>query len=61
MACGYVDIKSAEEAGDSLCLFQNVSTFEELLSSKVVNCTSKAQLLGLKPGMKGVDVLDLIK
>jgi len=60
MACRYIDIHTAEKSGDILCLFSGVSTFDEMLESHVVECTSHANNIGIKEGMLGYKVIPYI-
>ena len=61
MACKYIDISTANKAGDAVCLFSNVNNFDDMLESNVVECTKGAEDLGIKNGMKGKDVVKIIE
>jgi uncharacterized protein YunC (DUF1805 family) len=55
--CGYLNIQTAEKLGDAACVITGIKNTEELLSGRVVNLTSKARKLGIKPGMSGRQAL----
>ena len=61
MACKYIDISTANKAGDAVCLFSNVNNFDEMLESHVVDCSKSAKDLGCKLGMRGKDILKIIE
>ncbi len=61
MGCEYLNLDIAEKNGDAMCTFSNITNFDEILDSRVKDLTSYAKLIGIKKGMKGVDVLKLIK
>ena len=61
IACKYIDIETANKAGDSVSLFSGVNSFDEMLESNVVECSENALLSGVKVGMKGEEVLKYIK
>tara|TARA_B110000914_G_C15505894_1_gene468271 strand:- start:1481 stop:1747 length:267 start_codon:yes stop_codon:yes gene_type:complete len=53
LACKYMDVKTANDTDDTLCTFSNVNNYKEILNSPVVECSNKAQHLGIYKGMKG--------
>ena len=61
MACKYIDIETANKAGDSVSLFSGVNSFGEMLKSNVVDCSENALRSGIKVGMKGEEVLKYIE
>jgi uncharacterized protein YunC (DUF1805 family) len=58
--CGYLNMETAGKLGDAACMVRGVSTFEEVLSARVVTATAKAKELGVKEGMCGEEALELL-
>ena len=55
--CGYLNIESAEKLGIAAAIVSGVKTFEDVLNGQVRAATSKAKILGVEVGMKGIDAL----
>jgi uncharacterized protein YunC (DUF1805 family) len=55
--CGYLNMDMAEKKGDAAAVVTAVSSFEEVLASKVVCVSSKGKVLGVREGMTGKDAL----
>lgn len=58
--CGYLSMDTAEKLGDAACMVRGVSTFEDVLSARIVNASAKARELGIKEGMTGRETLELL-
>jgi uncharacterized protein YunC (DUF1805 family) len=58
--CGYLNTEVAERLGLAAAIVSGVKNFEEMLDKPVTYSTSKANELGVKPGMSGRDALNLL-
>lgn len=58
--CGYLDTAIAEKLGDVAAKVRGVNDFEEMLNSEIIDVTGHAKALGIKPGMRGHEALDLM-
>jgi uncharacterized protein YunC (DUF1805 family) len=58
--CGYLDITMAERLGDAAVKVTGVRSFEDVLTSGVVEITSEAGNLGIKTGMPAREALELM-
>ncbi len=58
--CGYLNMETAEKKGDAACIVTGVSSFEEVLGSKVSVVSSKAWELGVRVGMTGREALEIL-
>jgi len=55
--CGFLNVEAAERLGVAAAMVSGVKTFEDVLNAQVKAVTSKAKVLGVEAGMKGVDAL----
>lgn len=55
--CGFLNVNAAEQLGVAAAVVSGVKSFEDVLNAQVKAVTSKAKLLGVNVGMKGVDAL----
>jgi len=60
VACGYLDLATAEKFSEAACLVHGVSTVEDLLKTKIVGLTTMAAALNIKTGMTGQEALELM-
>ena len=58
--CGYLNINNAKKRNDVACIVTGVKTIEDMLSSKVVALTAKAQNLGISMDMEVNKVLEIL-
>lgn len=58
--CGYLNINTAQKRNDVACIVTGVKTIEDMLSSKVVALTAKAQNLGISMDMEVNKVLEIL-
>lgn len=49
--CGYLNLEVAEKLDGAAAIVSGVSTFEEVLEAEIKSVTTKAESLGIKPGM----------
>ena len=59
--CGYLNLALAEEVGDAAALVRGVGSIEDVLEAKIVDATSKAKAMGVKPGMAARQALVLMQ
>ncbi len=58
--CGYLNINTAQKRDDIACIVTGVKTIEDMLNSKVVALTAKAQGLGISMDMEVNRVLEIL-
>ena len=58
--CGYLNINTAQKRNDVACIVTGVKTIEDILNSKVVALTAKAQELGICMNMEVIKVLEIL-
>ena len=58
--CGYLNINTAQKRDDAACIVTGVKTIEDMLNSKVVALTAKAQSLGISMNMEVTKVLEIL-
>ena len=56
--CGYLNIQTANYLGDVAAKVTGVSTFDDVLGSKVVEVSKKAKGIGIAEGMTGREALE---
>ena len=55
--CGFMDMEICEKKGDSACIVNGVSSFEDALKAKIIKITTRAQEVGVKLGEMGEEAL----
>lgn len=58
--CGFLNVDVAERVDATAAMVAGVKEFSDVLNAKVKAATSKAQNLGVKPGMTGKEAVPLI-
>ena len=58
--CGFLNAEVAERLGVAACMVSGVKTFKDVLNAEVRAVTSKAESLGVKTGMRGLEALRLM-
>ena len=56
--CGFLNVDVAEKIGVAAAVVSGVKSFEDVLDANVKAATSKAEVLGVNVGMKGIDALE---
>jgi len=59
--CGYLNKDVAEKLGDAACIVRGVSTADDVLKAKIVDCTEKAKQYGIRVGMSGREALEKLR
>jgi len=60
VACGYLNMETAERLGDALALVTGVKTFDDVLNAEIIKASSKAKEFGVTEGMTGKEALELL-
>ncbi|MEM3640640.1 MAG: DUF1805 domain-containing protein [Candidatus Bathyarchaeia archaeon] len=58
--CGFLNVTVAERLGVAAAMISGVKTFEDILDAEVKAATPKAESLGVKTGMRGLEALRLM-
>ena len=58
--CGYLNINTAQKRDDVACIVTGVKTIEDILNSKIVALTVKAQSLGISMNMEVRKALEIL-
>lgn len=58
--CGFLNLEVAERLKVAAAVVTGVQSFEDVLNTEVKAVTSRAESLGVKPGMRGLDALRLM-
>lgn len=58
--CSFLNLDVAERLNVAAAVVTGVSVFEDVLNAEVKAVTSKAERLGVKVGMRGLDALRLM-
>ena len=56
--CGYLNINTAQKRQDAACIVTGVKTIEDMLNSKIVALTAKAQEFGITMNMPVKEALE---
>lgn len=60
LACGYINPKACDKTGEACAIVTGVNTHDEMLEKKVISLSKKAKELGIRKGMIGREVLELL-
>jgi uncharacterized protein YunC (DUF1805 family) len=55
--CGFLNVDVAEKLGVAAAVVSGVKSFEDVLNADVKAVTSRAKMLGVEVGMKGVEAV----
>lgn len=58
--CGFLNIDAAERIGVVAAMVSGVKTFDDMLDTEVKAITSKAEMKGIRRGMKGREAVKLL-
>jgi len=58
--CGFLNMDTAEKLNVTAAMVRGVKTLDDILKADVRAVTSKAQMKGIKVGMKGKDAVKLL-
>ena len=60
VACGYLNIDTAEKLGQAAAMVKGVKSFEDVLEASITAVTTKARELGIRERMSGREALKLM-
>jgi len=60
LMCGFLNVDAAERLGVTAAVVSGVKTFDDVLNAEIKAVTSKAELKGIKRGMKGREAAKLL-
>lgn len=60
VGCGYFNLETAERVGDALAIVTDVTSFDDVLSAKIIKASTKAKQLGVRQGITGQQALELL-
>ena len=58
--CGFLNMEAAEKVNVTAAMVSGVKTFGDVLEAEIEAVTSKAEMTGIKVGMKGKDAVKLL-
>ena len=58
--CGFLNMEAAEKVNATAAMVSGVKTLDDTLEAEIEAVTSKAELTGIKVGMKGKDAVKLL-
>jgi len=58
--CGFLNMDTAEKLNVTAAMVRGVKTLDDVLEAEVRAVTSKAQMKGIRVGMKGKDAVKLL-
>ena len=61
LVCGYVSLEALNKLGDAAAIVRGVADFDDMLAAEVQDVSDAAQQLGVTPGMKGAQALQLFQ
>lgn len=61
LACGYINAETCNKTNEACAIVSGVKTHEDMLAAEVKIVSKKAEELGIKPGMKGSEVIKLLR
>ncbi|MEK6775680.1 MAG: DUF1805 domain-containing protein [bacterium] len=61
LACGYVDVETCNKTGEACAIVRGVKSHEDMLGADVQAVSREAENLGVRPGMKGRDALEIFR
>lgn len=58
--CGFLNIDAAEKLGVVAATVSGVKTIDDVLNADVKAVTTKAEKMGIRPGLKGLEAIKLL-
>jgi len=58
--CGFLNVDAAEKLNVTAAMVSGVKTFDDVLNAEVKAVTSKAEMKGIRQGMKGREAVKLL-
>ena len=60
VACGYLDLSSADKFGDVAIKVSGVSSIEDLMRAQIASVSAAGHKLGIKPGQKVAEIIEVM-
>ena len=61
LACGYLNINTANKIGDTIAIVTNVHNYDDMYKSKIIDLSIEAKKLGITIGDSGYSALNKFK
>ena len=61
LTCGYLSMDSFERNGDAAAIVRGVDTYADMLAAEIQAVSSRAEQLGVHPGMSGAEALAIFQ
>jgi len=61
LACGYLSVDTFNKTGEAAAIVTGVRTFDDMASATVARVSQAGEQLGLRAGMTGAQVLELVR
>ena len=61
LACGYLNVETFNKTGEAAAIVTGVRTFDDMAGATVTKVSEAGEHLGLRVGMTGAQVLELIR
>jgi uncharacterized protein YunC (DUF1805 family) len=61
LACGYIDVNTCNKTEEACAIVSGVKTHDDMLHAQVKAVSDAAEAMGVQVGMKGMDVLNLMR
>jgi uncharacterized protein YunC (DUF1805 family) len=61
LACAYIDVATCDLTGEACAIVAGVSSFEQMLSARVVKVSEAARELGVEVEITGAQALEMLK
>lgn len=61
LACGYISVETCNKTNEACAIVSGVKTHDDMLEAEVKAVSKKAEKLGIQAGMKGSEVVELLR
>jgi uncharacterized protein YunC (DUF1805 family) len=61
LACGYINVETCEKTGEACAIVTGVKNHDDMLNAEVKAVSAEAARLGVRLGMKGKEVLEILR
>jgi uncharacterized protein YunC (DUF1805 family) len=61
LACGYLSVETFNKTGEAAAIVTGVKTFEDMAGAAVSKVSQAGEQVGLRIGMTGAQVMELIR
>lgn len=60
LACGYINLQTAEKLGHAAAIVRGVASFDDMLNASVCEVSESAKKLGVEAGISGAKALQIL-